>query len=175
VIDSSSALEPLVHAEVCRRHKADTIEEVLGGYGKGLTIAVDVWREITEWLDALRRDRNMATILIGHVKVNRFDDPAGPSYDTYAWDVHKNASAMLFRWCDSILFASGKTVVQTEKVGFSKEKKAGIDITNGQRFLYTQKRPAHPGGGRGPYGQLPYEMSLDWGIFMEQVAIAAAK
>ena len=56
--------------------------------------------------------------------------------------------------------------------GFNGEKKRAIDGANGMRFLYTQKRPSHPGGGRGMYGALPYELPLDWASF--QAAVAAA-
>ena len=61
--------------------------------------------------------------------------------------------------------------IRKEELGF-KEKKRGIDTTGGQRFLFTQKRPAHPGGGRGIYGRLPYELPLDWSIFEKAIADA---
>lgn len=173
VIDSASALEPLVWADVCATHNdAKSIEEVLGGYNKGYAEAAKVWRNITDALDALRNERNIASIVIGHVKVKRFDDPGGDSYDQYQFDVDAKVSNLLFRWADVILFCNTKVVVRKEKVGFGKEHKHGIDITEGARFLYTQKRPAHPGGGRGVFGQLPYELPLNFGSFMDAVSAA---
>jgi len=174
VLDSASALEPLIHDKVCRDNgNMDSIEKVGGGYGKGYTMAVGVWRQLLDGLDCLRSTRNMTSIIIGHVKVKRFDDPAGDSYDQYQFDIHDNAANLLFRWADLILFANTKVVVKKEDVGFDKAKNRGIDVTQGQRFLFTQKRPAHPGGGRGVYGQLPYELPLDWTAFMTAVAAAA--
>ncbi|MFZ5832268.1 MAG: ATP-binding protein [Planctomycetota bacterium] len=176
VIDSASTLEPLVWADTCRRNgNAESIEKVGGGYGKGYIEALTHWRRITEALDALRADRNMASILIGHVKVKRFDDPAGDSYDQYQFDINDKAANLFYRWVDVILFCNTKVVVKKEDVGFNKHHARGIDAYGGARFLYTQKRPAHPGGGRGAYGRLPYELPLNFGSFMDAVAAAASK
>ena len=76
---------------------------------------------------------------------------------------------MLFRRSDLVLFANNKVVVKREDVGFNQDKKRGIDVTGGKRFLYTQKRPAHPGGGRGGYGRLPYELPLEWEEFEKAI------
>lgn len=174
VIDSASALEPLVWEAVCDQHKVNTIEKVGGGYGKGYVEAVSFFRQLADGLDALRM-KNVSSIIIGHVKVKRFDDPNGDSYDQYQFDVHDKVANLLYRWADLILFANTKVVVKKEDVGFKKEKKRGIDTTGGQRFLYTQKRPAHPGGGRGIYGRLPYEMDFDWASFENEVAKITAE
>ena len=173
VIDSASALEPLLQDAVCEAHNVKGIEEVGGGYGKGYTESLTYWRQILNGLDALREKKNMSSAIIGHVKVKRFDDPAGESYDQYQFDIHEKAANLIFRWADLVLFCNTKTIVRTEDKGFKQTKKQGIDITGGQRFLFTQKRPAHPGGGRGVFGQLPYELPLDWEKFTEAVGVAA--
>jgi hypothetical protein len=174
VIDSASALEPLIWRHTCARNdNAETIEKVGGGYGKGFTEALTEWDMILRGLDWLRSQKNMASIIVGHVQVRRFDDPTGLSYDQYQFDVNQKAANKLFRWADSILFCNTKVVVKQEKAGFGKDLQKGIDITEGQRFLYTQKRPAHPGGGRGIYGQLPYELPLSWGDFQQAMMAGA--
>jgi hypothetical protein len=170
VLDSASAMEPLIWAEVCKAAKCTSIEEVGGGYGKGYTEAVGRWRQILEYLDMLRSEKGMSSIIIGHVKVKRFDDPAGPSYDTYTFDIHEKAANLLFRWADLILFCGQKTIVKTEDKGFNKVQGRGLAAEGAPRFLFTQKRPAHPGGGRGAFGQLPYELPLDWKAFEDAVA-----
>jgi len=174
VIDSVSTLALMMHAEICAKGKVASINDVGGGFGKGTDEAVGVWQKITAWLDALRRDLNMTSILVGHVKIRRFDDPEGDSYDQYQLDTHEKVSNLLFRWADSILFCNNKVAVREEKLGFHKEnvKKRGIEINPGSRWLYTQKRPAHPGGGRGVYGHLPYELPLSWAAFQNAVAAA---
>ena len=173
VLDSASALEPLVHDSLCREYKVATIEKIGGGYGKGYTEAVGRFRALLEGLDALRSAKNMASVIIGHVKVKRFDDPAGDSYDQYQFDINEKAANLMFRWSDLILFANTKVIVKKEDVGFNQEKHRAIDVSGGNRFLFTQKRPAHPGGGRGMFGQLPYELPLDWAAFEAAVAEAA--
>ena len=99
----------------------------------------------------------------------RFDDPAGESYDKYQLDCHDKAAQRLFRWADSILFANTKTIVKTEDAGFNKKTKRAIDPSGGARYIFTQQRPAHPGGGRGPYGEIPYELPLSFEAFAQAV------
>lgn len=173
VIDSASALEPVIWQTLCEENNVDTIEKVGGGYGKGYTEAANRWRQLMQGLDALR-EKGIAVIIIGHVKVKRFDDPLGDSFDQYNFDVHEKVSNALYRWSDSILFANNKTVVKKEEVGFNKEKKRAVDVT-GNRYIYTKKQPGHPGGGRGVYGQLPYELPLSWDAFKSAVSAASSK
>jgi len=170
VIDSASTLEPLVWDAVCKRSGVESIEQVGGGYGKGLIEAMTEWRKMLDGLDALRNDRNIASILIGHVSVKAFNDPTTDSYDTYLFDVNKRASEAIQRWSDAILFCNRRVAVKKEETGFNQTKARATG--GGDPFLYTQKRPAHPGGGRGVYGRLPYELPLNWQAFSDAVAAA---
>ncbi len=178
VIDSVSTLEPKVWDEVCKKYGKDHIEEVLGGYHKGQNIAIDWWRGLTDILDTFRSEKNMSSIIIGHIKIKQFDDPISGNYSTFEIDLDKGASAHFVKWADAILFCNTKTIVQKEDIGFNKEAKRGIDIAKDQRFVYTQKRPSHPGGGRGSFGRLPYELPMPrnnpFGAWMEAVAAANA-
>ena len=169
VIDSASALEPVIYADVCESEKVASIEKVGGGYGKGYTEALSRWRELMQALDYLREAKNMASVIIGHVKVKRFDDPLNESYDQFQFDVNDKASAAMFRWADFIGFANTKTFVKKEQSGFGAEKGRALDSGNGQRFLFCQKSPAFPAGGRGPYGRLPNELPLEWQAFSNAV------
>ena len=173
VVDSASALEPLIWQQTCDEAGVTSIEKVGGGYGKGYTEALNQWRTLCQGLDALRMDRGMASIIIGHTKVKAINNPDTDSYDAYQFDINDKAANLLFRWADVVLFANTKVVVKKESAGFA-DKKRGIDAANGQRFLYTQKKPSHPGGGRGVYGSLPYELPLDWASFQAAVAAAMA-
>ena len=174
VIDSASTLEPIIHRAICEEDpkKPSSIELAMGGYGKGYVEALGRWRTITNALDALRTEKNMASILIGHVTVKPFNDPLGESFDMYEFDIHKKAAAALNRWADVIGFCNTKKVVKTEDTGFGGGTKRAIDVSQGQRFLYTQKSPSYPSGGRGVYGRLPYEINLTWDSFKQAVAEA---
>lgn len=178
VIDSVSALEPIIHAEICQdAGGAESINDGSLKFGVGTDRALNAWRQITEILDALRTHKNMTSILIGHIKTARFSAPEGGSYDQYQWDIHHKAASLLYRWADSILFCNTKVVVVEEKLGFHKDNvmKRGREVEPGARFLYTQKRPAHPGGGRGVYGQLPYELPLSWTAYQDAIATRVAQ
>ena len=173
IIDSVSALEPVIWSKLCDESNVDSIEAVGGGWSKGYTEAANKMRDLMEGLDMLRQ-KGIAVILIGHIKVKRFDDPLGASFDQYQFDVHEKIQLALQRWSDSILFANSETIVKSEDVGFNKEKKVGKDLT-GARYLFTQKRPGHPGGGRGVYGRLPYKLDLSWAAFTTAVSDAVSQ
>jgi hypothetical protein len=160
VIDSASALEPVVHDAVCKECNAPSIERALGGYGKGYVEATNRWRQLLDGIDALRNDRNMGCIIIGHVQVKRFDDPCGESYDQYQPSVNKGVAQLLNCWADAIWFLNTKTVVKEQAVSITQKHTYAVDPRAGQRYLFTQQRPGHPGGGRGSLGKLPYEIAI---------------
>lgn len=166
-IDSATALEPLIWAATSARHNVDSIEVVLGGYSKGFTEALTEWRQVIEWLDALRNDKNIASTFITHVDVKPFSDPLGESYDTYVIRLHKHAAALLEQWADSILFVDRKVLTKSEESGFN--KKTTKAVGDGQSVLYTQPRPGHPGGGRWPFGNVPAEIALDWPTYQAEL------
>jgi len=176
VIDSSSALQPLIYdAVISRADKGNSIDTVNGGFQSGFNEALIEWRIITDWLDALRRTKNMASIIIGHVVTSRFSDPRTETYDRWEWDIHKKAAAALTKWADCVLFCDYKAYIDEEDTGFGKTEKRARDIAPNERFLYTQPRLSHPGGGRGVYGRLPYELPLSWSSFEAAVAEAMAQ
>lgn len=169
VIDSSSALEPLIWDKTCRENgNVESIEKVGGGYAKGYTEALKYWRQLSGALDWLREKKQISSIIIGHIHIKRFDDPGNESYDQFQWDIHTKAANLMYRWADCILFCNTQVVVRKEDIGFQKEKKRGVDPT-GERFLFTQRRPAHPGGGRGVFGRIPYKLPLSWAAFQKAV------
>lgn len=174
IVDSASALEPLVWDHVSRAAGVDSIERVDGGYGKGYVKALDDWRELMAGLDALRDEKGMASILIGHVKTKEFNDPEADPYTTYTFDIQDKAANALYRWSDCVLFANfKKAAVVKNDAGFN--KKVSRATGTGQRVLLTEKRPAHPGKNR--YG-LPYELPLDpakfWALLESQPESAPA-
>lgn len=169
VIDSGTTLEALVWAAVCAEAEVDSIEKVGGGYGKGYTAALEKWQTLMNALDYLRSEKSMASIIIGHVKVKRFDDPERESYDQYQFDINDKVSAALFRWADFIGFCNLNIGVAKEEVGFNKTKTKATDDGDGEPYLFTKKAPAHPGGGRGIYGRIEAEIPLSFEEFENAV------
>ena len=182
VIDSTSTLEPLVWEAVCAIGGKDgdavaNIEKVGGGFGKGYVEAVKYWRDLMAALDYLRNEKGMGSILIAHVAVKTFSDPGGDNYDTWEMDINKKALSSLERWSDVILFANCKTYTKIADAGSKvstseKSPKIRKGVMRDERVLFTQKRPHHPGGGRGIWGRLPYELELSYEAWDQAVKTA---
>ena len=133
VIDSASALEPIIYGDVCETEKAASIEKVGGGYGKGYTEALSRWRELMQALDYLREHKGMASVIIGHVKVKKFDDPLNESYDQFQFDVNDKAS------CRAV--SLGGLYRIREHQNLCEEGASGIRRREGQSTRFGQ-RPA---------------------------------
>ncbi len=131
VIDSVDWLERLIWDRVCRDFpvKYNSIEKVDGGYGKGYVHALTHWREFLTALNGLRHERQMVVILIGHAKIEKFEEPGSAAFDRFSPKLHKHAAAMLIEWCDAVLFACSETDVST------KEKKRLLKTIAGQNFV----------------------------------------
>lgn len=160
VIDSLDHLEPLIWEQVCSEHDKGCIEEF--GYGKGYVEALNHWRNLLSWLNALRSKKGMAIILIAHAEIKRFESPEVDSYDRYQIKLHKRASELVQESMDCVLFANYKTVINKEDAGFGKKKARGV--ATGQRVLYTEARPAFVAKNR---YSLPPELPMSWEAFSQ--------
>lgn len=154
-LDSLDWLEPLLYAHVCQKNGWRDIESP--GYGKGYMTAAEEWRSLLSGLDALRNERNMGVILIGHDQIKRFENPAGESFDTYTLKLHQRAIALVQEWADIIAFINYRTFTRKEDAGFNKKEVKGIG--SGERMMHLEARPAFLAGNR--FG-LPSELPLSW-------------
>lgn len=165
VVDSLDWLERLVWDELCESYGVSCIEKVDGGYAKGYTHALRRWREFIDKIDRLRNQFNMAVVFIAHAKIEKFEDPEGPSYDRYSPRLHKHVGSLVVEWCDSVFFATRKTITTTEDAGFGKKrgKASAIGGDGGERYIRTVGGPSCVAKNR--YG-LPPELPLSWPAFM---------
>ncbi len=139
VIDSLSALEPLIFEETCRDKGVKNIEDC--GYGKGYTFALTYWRELTLALEYLLESKGMNVILIGHSRVTRYENPETDPYDRFEINIHKSASALIQQWSDEVLFANYEIFTMEKTGDFNKKR---IRATgDGTRKIYTSERPAY--------------------------------
>ena len=170
--DSLDWLERLLWDSLCRHNEVKSIEEVGGGYGKGYLFALDGWRRFLHALDLLRSQRGMTVICIAHAKIERFEDPEGPSYDRYAPRLHKLAAGLVNEWSDAILFATKRMRTDKEKGGFNKEKAkaAPIGANGGERVLRCVGRPGTVAKNRFGIGD---EIPLSWEAF-EKAMVSAS-
>ena len=164
VIDSADWLENILVTEIERTHDAKEL-----AYGKGSLILADQWRNILNGLNALRNDKHMTVIVIGHCEIKRFDSPEVEPYDRYQPKLQGRASALLQEWADAVLFANYQTLIKKDDVGFNKTNNRGI--TTGARLLYTQETPAYLAKNR---FSLPPSLPLDWDAFVSAIAASAA-
>jgi len=175
VVDSLSALGPIVEDDVCAEFEVDNIRKVPGFKTGEMAVKVR-WRQFLDALTFLRNEKNMSAILISHLRIRKALNQDTDTYDAYELNVENDIAELLKQWADATFFATMKLSIKKdgEDTKFSKARRKGIDVSGGQRFLFTQPRPAHPTGGRGVYGELPAEIPLDWGAFQAAVAEASS-
>ena len=160
VIDSLDWLEAIINREIEAKYDAKEL-----AYGKASIIAAEKWREILEGLDALRNDLKMSVILLAHTMIKRFDSPEVEPYDRYQPKLQERSNAVVREWADAVLFANYRTIVKKDDVGFNKTIVRGI--SNGERLLFTNERPAYMAKNR---YSLPDSIPFSWDDFVASIA-----
>ena len=155
VIDSLDHLEPLIWKKVCQDNNVASIEQLT--YGKGYTMALDLWRDLLSGLRHLRDSQGMNVLLISHHEIRKHSDPELEQIDRYQIKLHAKASALVQESCDLVLFAKHKVMVKKEDTGFGNTRARGI--STGKRVLCTVETPAYVAKNR--FG-LPDEIDLSW-------------
>lgn len=153
VIDSASALEPMIWKQVALEHGKKSIEDI--GYGKGYIFAMDYWREMTEALKGLAR-KGIMPIMIAHSEIVKFDGPEDDPYDRYQIKLHKRAFQHLYEQADIIGFAHTPVFVKKSDEAKNKAK------PKGERQLRLVESPAVIAKNR---YSMPEILSLDWDEF----------
>jgi len=162
VIDSLDFAEPLLWRHTAERHGKKDIEEF--GYGKGYLYAADEFRVLLDGLDALRNDRGMSIVLIGHSETKKFESPDSATYDRYQLRLHSRLANLVHDWSDAFLFANYEVAVVSEKEGFNRERKRATG--KGTRVLYTEERPSFWAKNR---YNLPPKIGMSWSEFIAKM------
>jgi hypothetical protein len=154
VIDSIDWLEPLVWRQACAEVSVTSIEEYMGGFGKGYIRAAEIWRTyLIPRFDAIADRFHM--ILIGHALVKTFQDPNQASgYDRYQLKMQEKTAGLIREAVDAVLFATFKIDLIR-----AKQPKQNRALADGTRVMYTEQRPAFDAKNR---FNLPFEMPLDF-------------
>jgi hypothetical protein len=103
----------------------------------------------------------MLPLLLAHSEIKTYSPPDGEAYDRYQIKLHKHASALIEEWCDIVLFANFKTIVDA-KTG----KAVNMDV---ERVLYSANRPAWRAKSR---FALPPEMPMDMSLLLSEIRAA---
>ena len=153
VIDTADWAERLCIDAVCARAKVKGIEDF--GYGKGYTYAKE---EFGKLLDALEEVLNTGhtVVVLAHAAITKFEQPdAVGNYDRWSMKTSKQVAPLLREWCDMLLFANYKTVVEKASSSPNAKNKA----SGGKRVLYTTHHACWDAKNR---FDLPDEISFDY-------------
>lgn len=161
IIDSVSALEPVIHDLVCaegdeKGNVKKSIEDF--GYGGGYKRAVKKWQMFFDMVEQIRTDLGINVWLIGHSQIKSVSTPENEPFDRYIPELHKDAVGLLQKNCDAIFFANFKTVIR--KVDGKMGNKENKGFGTGERVMYTTDMPAHMAKNRSQ-PSLPPEMPMD--------------
>lgn len=154
VIDTADWAERLCIETVCARFKVKGIEDF--GYGKGYTYAKEEFARLLDALgDVLAAGKHV--VITAHAQISRFEQPdAVGSYDRWTMKTSKQVAPLLREWCDMLLFANYKTVVEKSGAGANAKNKA----SGGKRVLYTTHNPCWDAKNRfGLPDEVPFEFA----------------
>lgn len=153
VIDTADWAERLCIQAVCAKAKVNGIEDF--GYGKGYTYVKEEFGKLLDALEeVLQAGHNV--VVLAHAAITKFEQPdAVGNYDRWSMKTSKQVAPLLREWCDMLLFANYKTVV--EKVGDGKNAKS--KASGGRRVLYTAHHPCWDAKNR---FDLPEEAPFDY-------------
>lgn len=165
VIDSLSALEPLIWRQVAVDEKKENIEAC--GYGRGYVLATYYWQQLIEGCAALRDEKGIIPILIAHSEVQRFDSPEVEPYERYQVRLHKKAMALVYERADIIAFCNWRTVIVKDEVGINQKQARGVGT--GERLMHLVEKPAYLAKNR---YSLPDTLPLDWAAFNNALSTA---
>jgi hypothetical protein len=163
IIDAVDGVGKLIEAETCKRNGWQSLEEP--GFGKGYVEADSVWREFFDAMRGLRDDKGLKIVLIGHVEIKNFDDPANGSYSRFQPNLHKRPSDTLKAMCDIIIFLNNRVSITKEKTGFGNDKTTANGV--GQRVAFLEARPGYIAGNR---YDMPDELKLTKGKGYDAIA-----
>lgn len=118
VLDTADWAERMCNDHVCARDKKSNIEDY--GYGKGYGIAALEYVKLLGALDKCR-DNGKTVIMLAHSQIKKFERPdESGSYDRFELKCSKMVSPIVKEWCDALLFADYKTIVQESATGKAK-------------------------------------------------------
>jgi hypothetical protein len=185
VIDSLSALEPLLWAHVVGDVNAGKLDlakkdQPKGairkledmGFGKGYLIAIDYWQQLFQALTSLATDRGIGSILIAHTDVVTASTPESDSYERSQIKLHKKAFQLVYERADVIGYAAPKIFTRNESLGKDfqgNDKVRKLGTASGERLLHLTDHPAYIAKNR---YSLPETLPLSWGHF--EAALAAS-
>lgn len=143
VLDAIGGFEMLARRFVCNRDfKGNWGESGFASYGKGFENTAREWTVLIEALERLRDTQGVRIILLGHVRIEKFENPTGVNYSRYMSDVHQKIWASTAKFCDAVLFGQFYQVTESDRANASKgiADKRGKAIGDAQRVVISERR-----------------------------------
>ncbi len=132
-LDALGGFERLLHERVCERDFAGVWgEKGFASFHKGYDLAVTDWLGLLNRLDRLN-EKGVAILMLSHVQVRNFKNPAGSDFDRYEAAAHPKTVAVTNKWADACLFGQFLTI--TDKQGGRTKGIGGTD-----RIIYCERR-----------------------------------
>ena len=161
-LDSLDWFEALTWQRVCEENKLNSIEDM--GYGKGYVAALSHHRALLGKLTQLRREREMACVLLAHSQVKRFEDPTTEAFDRFEIKLHRRASDLFTEYVDLVGFANVRMTTKETTSNFGQKKIKAVG--SGERVLRCASRPNFVAKTRYP---IPDELPLEWGALINAI------
>ncbi len=135
VIDSFGGAERCVNEMVCNRDFDGAWgERGYGMYGAGAKTSAREWAKFLDSLSTLNA-QGISIVLLSHVKIVNYKNPAGPDYDRYMIDAEKELREITLRWANIVLFGQFKQVIDTAID--KKQQLKGKGLGSGTRVVHT--------------------------------------
>lgn len=162
VFDSTSALEPLINKDVCRRHDVDNVKKVKG-FRVGEMEVQNTWLTFLNRCDQLR-EKGVEIVLTTHAKTKKYNAPDSEGYDRYVPDLEEFSAAIIDKWCDIVAFGHKEILIKKDDLGFGGERTRAMDGF-GERFLFLEPSATRPGKRRPEFSRMPSKVPLDHAAF----------
>lgn len=161
IIDSLDGLEPLVWAKTVLRLDATMDKKIASiedpGYGRGYVEADRDWQYLVDGFLALQKN-GIATVMLGHPEIQRFDSPTSDPYSRWTPRLHKRANALLREKSDIVAFVQQRTSIKEKEV--ARQTKVARGVGSGERQIMLEERPGFIAKNR--YG-MPAELQFKKG------------
>lgn len=107
VVDHIDDVEAFTHRHIIDSDpRATSINTACGGYGNGLKVANNFWREkILPKFNALR-EKGIIILLLAHASTETIKDPIAGDVLNYYPSVDRQLAHTLYNWTDDFLFAT---------------------------------------------------------------------
>lgn len=154
VIDTADWAERLCIQAVCDRAKVKGVEDF--GYGKGYTYVKEEFSRLLDLLEeVLKAGHNV--VILAHAAITKFEQPdAIGNYDRWGMKTSKQVAPLLREWCDMLLFANYKTIVEKSGSGTNAKNKA----SGAKRVMYTNHHACWDAKNRfGLPDEVPFEFA----------------